>query len=107
MYSTSLNQQVGSLVEKDTLSLPKDMVVSEAVNAMKEKGVSSVLVTSSYSSTYQARPSEAEPTSTAKPTSLPALTEGFVTERDILYRVIADKKDPVKVTLGEISSHRY
>ena len=46
MYSTSLNQRIGSLIEKDTLSLPKDTVVSDAVNAMKEKGVSSVLVTS-------------------------------------------------------------
>ena len=46
MYSTSLNQRIGSLIEKDTLSLPKDTVVSDAVYAMKEKGVSSLLVTS-------------------------------------------------------------
>jgi hypothetical protein len=39
-----------------------------------------------------------------KPTLLPALIEGIVTERDILYRVIADKKDPMKITLGEIMS---
>jgi CBS domain-containing protein len=104
MYSTSLNQRIGSLIEKDTLSLPKDTVVSDAVNAMKEKGVSSVLVTSGYSSSSQAIPSEAEQTSMTKPTLLPALIEGIVTERDILYRVIADKKDPMKITLGEIMS---
>ena len=104
MYSTSLNQRIGSLVEKDTLSLPKDTAVSDAVNAMKEKCVSSVLVTSGYSSSSQAKPSEAEQTSMTKPTLLPALIEGIVTERDILYRVIADKKDPMKITLGEIMS---
>ena len=104
MYSTSLNQRIGSLIEKDTLSLPKDTVVSDAVYAMKEKGVSSLLVTSGHSSSSQAIPYEAEQTSMTKPTPLPALIEGIVTERDILYRVIADKKDPMKITLGEIMS---
>ena len=86
------------------LSLPIDTVVSDAVNAMKEKGVSSVPVTSGHYSSSQAIPYEAEQTSMTKPTPLPALIEGIVTELDILYRVIADKKDPMKITLGEIMS---
>ena len=78
------------------LSLPIDTVVSDAVNAMKEKGVSSVLLTSGHYSSSQAIPYEAEQTSMTKPTPLPALIEGIVTELDILYRVIADKKEIVE-----------
>ena len=61
--------------------------VSDAVNNMKEKGVSSLLVTSGYSSSSQAIPSEAEQTSMTKPTPLPALIGGIVTERDICNAV--------------------
>ena len=51
------------------LSLPIDTVVSDAVNAMKEKGVSSVLLTSGHYSSSQAIPYEAEQTSMTKPTT--------------------------------------
>jgi CBS domain-containing protein len=95
MYSTPLKQRIESLVEKDSLSLSKDMFVSDAVRTMKERGVSSVLVTSCYS-----RPSEA----ITEPMLLPIPIEGIVTERDVLYRVVANRKDPVKITLGEIMS---
>ena len=104
MYSTSLNQRIGSLVEKNSLSLPKITIVSDAVIAMKEKGVSSVLVTSGYSTPSHAEPSESERASTTESAFLSNSITGIVTERDILYRVIADRRDPMKVTLGEIMS---
>jgi CBS domain-containing protein len=104
MYSASLNQQVRSLVERDNLSLPKNVIVSDAVISMKEKGVSSVLVTSGYYRSSLAQPSEVQTTLTTESSSSSHSIEGIVTERDILYRVIADKKDPMKVTLGEIMS---
>ena len=104
MYSTSLNLRIGSIVEKDGFSLPKDTIVSDAVIAMKEKGMSSVLVTTGDSTPYRAEPSGSEHASTAKTAFLSNSIMGIATERDILYRVIAEKKDPVKVTLGEIMS---
>jgi CBS domain-containing protein len=104
MYSASLNQQVRSLVERDNLSLPKNATVSDAVITMKKKGVSSVLVTSDYYRSSLAQPSEIESTFTTEYSPSSHSIEGIVTERDILYRVIADKKDPMKVTLGEIMS---
>jgi hypothetical protein len=66
---------------------------------MREKGVSSVLVTSGYSS-Y----SDTIGTSATELASMRSPIEGIVTGRDILYRVVVDKKDPLKVTLGEIMS---
>jgi CBS domain-containing protein len=102
MYSTSLNQAVGSLVEKNSLLLSEEAIVSDAVIAMREKGVSSVLVTSDHSRSSHTKFSETEHTSLSWESA--HSIEGIVTERDILYRVIAEKKDPTKVTLGDIMS---
>ena len=104
MYSTSLNQRIGTLVEKDSLSLSKDTTVSDAVIAMKEKAMSSKLVITSDSTPYQAEPYVSEHTSTAESAFSSNSIIGIATERDILYRVIAEKRDPMKVTLGEIMS---
>lgn len=90
MYSTSLNQQVGSVVEKDSLLLSKDTIISDAVIAMRDKGVSSVLVTSVHSRSSHTKFSETEHTSLSWESA--HSIEGIVTERDILYRVIAEKK---------------
>jgi hypothetical protein len=57
MYSTSLNQAVGSLEEKNLL-LSEEAIVSDAVIAMREKGVSSVLVTSDHSRSSHTKFSE-------------------------------------------------
>jgi CBS domain-containing protein len=102
MYSTSLNQQVGNLVEKDSLSLSKDTSISDAVIVMRNKGMSSVLVTSDHSRSSHSKFSETEHTSLSWESA--HSIEGIVTERDILYRVIAEKRDPMKVTLGDIMS---
>jgi hypothetical protein len=57
---------------------PLSAWVSDAVNNMKEKGVSSVLVTSGYYSSSQAIPSEAEQTSMTTLTPLPGVMEGLL-----------------------------
>lgn len=82
MYSNSLSQKVGDLVEKDFATLCEDASVVDATQLMKDKNTSSIIV--------MLKGSE-EPI-------------GMVTERDILYRVVAENKDPSKVTLKEIVS---
>jgi signal-transduction protein with cAMP-binding, CBS, and nucleotidyltransferase domain len=82
MYSTSLSEKVGNLVERDFLSLDENTIVADAAKLMKDKGFSFVVVTrKSLESTI-----------------------GIVTERDILYRVVAENQSPFKTTLKEIMS---
>lgn len=82
MYSTPLSEKVGNLVERDFLSLDENTKVSDAAKLMKDKGFSFVFVTrKSLESTI-----------------------GIVTERDILYRVVAENQSPFKTTLKEIMS---
>jgi CBS domain-containing protein len=83
MYSSSyLLQKVESIAEKNYVTLSEDTLVGEAAKVMKDKDVLSVLVTSKDSN---------EPI-------------GILTERDILYRVLAENKGPFKVTLKKIMS---
>jgi signal-transduction protein with cAMP-binding, CBS, and nucleotidyltransferase domain len=82
VYSTPLSEKVGNLVERDFLSLDENTKVSDAAKLMKDKGFSFVFVTrKSLESTI-----------------------GIVTERDILYRVVAENENPFKTTLKEIMS---
>jgi CBS domain-containing protein len=69
-----------SIVEKDYVILPEDVLVAEAAKVMRNKDVSSVLVSSKNSNE----------------------AVGIVTERDIIYRVVAESKGPFKITLKEI-----
>jgi CBS domain-containing protein len=81
MYANShLPQKVESIVEKDYVILPEDVLVAEAAKVMRNKDVSSVLVSSKNSNE----------------------AIGIVTERDIIYRVVAESKGPIKITLKEI-----
>jgi CBS domain-containing protein len=83
MYSNShLSQKIGSIAEKDYVTLSEDTLVGEAAKVMKDKDVLSVMVTSKNSN---------EPI-------------GIVTERDILYRLVSENKDPFKVMLKDIMS---
>lgn len=83
MYSNShLSQKVRNIIENDYISLPEDTLVAEAAKVMKKEDVSSVLVTNKSSN---------EPI-------------GIVTERDILYRVVAENMGPFKVPLKKIMS---
>jgi CBS domain-containing protein len=84
MYANSyLSQKVESIAEKDYVTLSEDTLVAETAKIMRDKDVLSVLVVTGENSN--------EPI-------------GIVTERDILYRVIAENKDPFKVTLKNIMS---
>jgi CBS domain-containing protein len=81
MQSNYLNQKVGDVAEKEmVVILDESTVVAEAVRTMRDRGVSSILV------------------------SKKGIPSGMVTERDILYRVIAESKGPFKVTLGDVMS---
>src|SRR6187200_1637205 len=83
MYSNSyLALKVESIAEKNYVTLSEDILVGEAAKVMKDKEVLSLLVTSKNSN---------EPI-------------GIITERDILYRVLAENKGPFKVTLKKIMS---
>lgn len=82
MYSTSLSEKVGNLVERDFVSLDENTLIADTVKLMKDKGFSFVFVTQ-------------------KSVGSPI---GIVTERDVLYRVVAENKDPFKTTLKEIMS---
>ena len=84
MYANShLSQRIGSIAEKNYVTLSEDTLVGEAAKVMRGKDVLSILVTTSKNSN--------EPI-------------GIVTERDILYRVVAENKDPFKVTLKNVMS---
>lgn len=92
MYSASMNQKIGTIAEKDFATLDEDITITDAVRIMRDKGISSVFVTRSLKKQQEKR---------QEPESYPI---GIVTERDILYRVIAENKGPFKVTIGEIMS---
>jgi CBS domain-containing protein len=84
MYANSyLSQKVESIAEKNYVTLSEDTLVGEAAKVMRDKDVLSVLVVTSEKSN--------EPI-------------GIITERDILYRVLAGNKGPFKVTLKNVMS---
>ena len=86
MYSISSGPSVKDLVEKELVVLPEDSLISDAVVAMKDRGISSVLVRSVYS--FRGNPT----------------ITGIVTEKDILYKVIGRNKGPYKTMLGDVMS---
>lgn len=87
-----MTQKIGTIVEKDFTTLDEDTPVIDAVKVMRNKGVSSMFVTRSGKKEYE------------KGEQAINNPIGIVTERDILYRVIAENKGPYKVTIGEIMS---
>ena len=86
MYSISSGPSVKDLVEKELVVLPEDSLISDAVVAMKDRGISSVLVRSVYS--FRGNPN----------------IIGIVTEKDILYKVIGGNKGSYKTMLGNVMS---
>ncbi|HEY7082136.1 MAG TPA: CBS domain-containing protein [Nitrososphaeraceae archaeon] len=82
MYLNSLSQKAGDIIERDVATLCEDDNVVEATRLMNSKNTSCIIV--------RLKNSE-EPI-------------GIVTDRDILYRVVAESKDPSKITLKEIMS---
>ena len=68
------------IVEKEFLTLPADITVLEGAKAMKNSRHGFAVI------------------------GTPALTQGIVTEWDILSKVVAEGRDPQKVTMGEVMS---
>ncbi|AIC14593.1 CBS and zinc finger C2H2 domain-containing protein [Nitrososphaera viennensis EN76] len=82
LMQADLGRKVGELATPDMLVMDETSCVAEAVKAMKKKDFSSVLV--SHKGTKE--------------------LVGIITERDILYKVVAENKGPFKTTLKEIMS---
>jgi CBS domain-containing protein len=72
--------KVRDVMTADVLYLPADVTLDEAARAMRERDVGDVVVTEG-----------------------PTMA-GIVTDRDIVIRAVADRKDPTETTLGEIAS---
>lgn len=75
----NLKRQVREIMDKDFVVLDQSTSIIEAAKTMKKNGVSSILVEDSNSDII-----------------------GIVTERDILYRVVAEAKGIFKVSIGRI-----
>jgi CBS domain-containing protein len=83
MYSIPLSENIGKFASlREFATLEEDTVVAEAAKVMRDKGTSCILVLSKDSK---------EPI-------------GIVTERDMLYRVLAENLGPYKVILKKIMS---
>ena len=78
----NLELPVSEIMEKGVVILDESTSVSAAAEKMKTKGISSVLVKDPRSDNIK----------------------GIVTERDILYRVVAEAKGTFKVSIGSIMS---
>lgn len=83
MYVSYLDENIGSISDRDFATLEEDRTVTEAAKIMRDKDTTSILVT-------------------MKGTSDPI---GIVTERDILYRVFAQDKDPSSTSLRDIMNY--
>src|SRR6478736_2559656 len=78
----NLELPVSEIMEKSVVILDESTSVSAAAGIMKTKGISSVLVNDHHSDKIK----------------------GIVTERDILYRIVAEAKGTFKVSVGSIMS---
>lgn len=88
VYSTSKDQRIRDLVDKDIITIDESALISDSVRIMKNKGLSSIFVTRSGN----------------KNASSQNFPIGIVTERDILYRVITENKSPYKTMVKEVMS---
>jgi len=82
MYSIILSENIGKFVSQEFITLDEDTLVAEGAKVMRDKNTSCILIVSKDSN---------EPI-------------GIVTERDMLYRVLAENLVPYKVTLKKIMS---
>ncbi len=78
----NLELPVNEIMEKSVVILDESTSVSAAAEIMKTKGISSILVKDPHSDKIK----------------------GIVTERDILYRVVAEAKGTFEVSIGSIMS---
>lgn len=106
---SSLFKRVGDIAEPDFIALPDDTLVGIAVKTMRERDVSSILVSQAGSRVWNSRVNNVEnalPGSSLSHHSLPQAGDiiGILTERDFLYRVMAENRGPYKVTIGQVMS---
>jgi signal-transduction protein with cAMP-binding, CBS, and nucleotidyltransferase domain len=78
----NLQLQVSEIMDKNPVILDLSTSIIEAAKVMRDSGISSVLVSDPESGTIK----------------------GIVTERDILYRVVAEAKGIFKVSISKIMS---
>lgn len=83
MNQEYLSKDVTSIASRNYVTLNEDNTISDAVKAMRNGDVSSVIIVE-------------------KTTQRPV---GIVTERDILYRVIGEDKNPSETPISSIMSH--
>jgi CBS domain-containing protein len=109
--SSALEKRVGDVAEQDFVALPEDMLIGVAVKIMRNRDVSSILVSkskknkgNSSSDDYPSESSDLSPQLWHHPALSKDAAIGILTERDILYRVMAENRGPYKVTLGQIMS---
>jgi CBS domain-containing protein len=100
--ASGLTKRVGDVAEPDFICLPEDMLVGEAVKVMRDKDVSSILVSKPDKKVIVL--DDASPAPSTVSLSHKKQYVGILTERDILYRVMAENRGPYKVTLGRIMS---
>lgn len=81
MQSDYLSEKAGDVADENVVIVAESMCIADAARVMREKGVSSILVGQDHSHVV-----------------------GIVTEKDILYRVVAENKGPFKVTLRDVMS---
>jgi CBS domain-containing protein len=72
--------KVGDVMTKEVIYLPAETTLDEAARAMREADIGDVVVTDG--STFA----------------------GMVTDRDIVVRAVADRKDPASTTIGSIAT---
>lgn len=84
MRKLSLSQKVGEAADKNFVTLDENTLVGMAAKVMRDKDISCILVNREGSSTND--------------------PIGIVTERDMLYRVLAEHKGTFNTRLGEIIS---
>jgi signal-transduction protein with cAMP-binding, CBS, and nucleotidyltransferase domain len=82
MHLEHADEKAGDIAERDILAMDESVCLADAARAMRQKGVSSVLVCK---------------TAAMQPV-------GIVTERDILYRVVAEHRSPFKAVLKDVMS---
>jgi signal-transduction protein with cAMP-binding, CBS, and nucleotidyltransferase domain len=82
VYQEYADKKAGDIAESDVLVMDESVCVADAAREMRKKGVSSVLVR---------RIADMQPV-------------GIVTERDILYRVVAEHRGPFKTVLKDVMS---
>jgi CBS domain-containing protein len=79
--------KVGSIANQAFVSLDENALVAEAAKALYEREECSVIVTGNDSDSQSRIP------------------VGIITERDIIFRVVAQNRGPFKVKLRDIMSH--